>query len=822
MAEERLTLDSVLRNQGKVGRVLHHRNGKVYFEYVRPIDDAPKYLPHGIREMIWDGSKTLLVLDPMKQTLPSVMFAQEEDAAYLFADPEPISPNQNFIGVLKLVGWSLVPGIFDVQTGTATFFEDIFVYNNILFPTFSWLSDNEILLLTKEQPGDFDRRLSIRGHGPQEQARAREDAWRRKSVTASVLGAGKYSRPEGATPSISLVKIDIRSGERKVILTGPRLGMNLLSLSPSKRFLFTSYLGSNQVISDGQNAHRSSAFRHVVIDLSNLEVVDLSEKHSVRNTPYSWSPTKDQLLFTSEAHSDVSGEATFYVLDPHTQSVRSHAVSGVALSRGSKEAIKRRSRRYLRASWLNDEVFVFAQTTENDARIDWVGVNTRGDSTVLTKKMAKIPDRPIARSEEEFFFLVDGDVVGVNSDGEMRNLTENFSPLRVQEFYRKGTGYDIPQFVGKLPRIEEVVFVAETMGREHIVFLDLSGSVTAALGIPADNTDLHTASQAAISFSVHQDGRSSEFHHVAATTEDTSNEQSSVWGYNGHLEGVETTGDPYRIEYSGPGGQTLFGWLFLPPGFTADRESKNPLVVIAYAETIYPDQFSDDFDFYDNPWSVASHGPISVQLYTSAGYAVLLPSIPLNWAPSDPLVDMMPLINGALDASIDTGYVDESRLALAGHSFGGYTALSVAVQSNRFDAIIAAAAPSNLVSRHGSFAEPERFHKRGVSPSVDAQSRMAVGPWVDEERYIRNSPIFHAENVNTPLLLIHGDLDHVAMAQAEEMFTALAQQDKDSQLVRYWGEAHSIYQPQNRRDMWKRIFDFLEDNGVTPGPKTVH
>lgn len=72
-------------------------------------------------------------------------------------------------------------------------------------------------------------------------------------------------------------------------------------------------------------------------------------------------------------------------------------------------------------------------------------------------------------------------------------------------------------------------------------------------------------------------------------------------------------------------------------------------------------------------------------------------------------------------------------------------------------------------------------------------------------------------------MLIHGGMDYTTIpVNSEEIFTALRRSGKDVVFVRYLGEEHAIEQPQNQRDMWERVFDFLEDNGVTPGPKLVH
>ena len=88
---------------------------------------------------------------------------------------------------------------------------------------------------------------------------------------------------------------------------------------------------------------------------------------------------------------------------------------------------------------------------------------------------------------------------------------------------------------------------------------------------------------------------------------------------------------------------------------------------------------------------------------------------------------------------------------------------------------------------------------------------MGTMPWRDPERYVSNSPLFFADRVSTPIMLIHGDLDTMGtIYQTEEMFTALHRENKDAMLVTYMGEVHTVEHPQNQRDMWKRIFSFLE------------
>jgi dipeptidyl aminopeptidase/acylaminoacyl peptidase len=93
------------------------------------------------------------------------------------------------------------------------------------------------------------------------------------------------------------------------------------------------------------------------------------------------------------------------------------------------------------------------------------------------------------------------------------------------------------------------------------------------------------------------------------------------------------------------------------------------------------------------------------------------------------------------------------------------------------------------------------------------QGLMARPPWEDAARYVRNSPLFYADRVQTPLMIIQGDMDYVSLQQGEEFFTALYRQGKRAAFVRYWGEGHVLESPANIRDMWQRILAWLAQFG---------
>lgn len=265
-----------------------------------------------------------------------------------------------------------------------------------------------------------------------------------------------------------------------------------------------------------------------------------------------------------------------------------------------------------------------------------------------------------------------------------------------------------------------------------------------------------------------------------------------------------------RIEYVGLDGQKLTGWLLLPTEYQQGR--RYPTVVWVYAG----DNYSDNSPPF---WvSLNSSSTFNLQLLAAHGYAVLMPSMPLKpeGIASDPYQDLPNGVLPAIDKAIEAGVADPERLAVAGHSFGGYSVHGLITQTNRFHAAISLAGFANLVSLYGALDARSRYddfareHLLHMIYAESGQFRMGNPPWKDMDRYIRNSPITYADRVSTPLMIVQGDLDYVPIQQGEEFFTALYRQNKPADFVRYLGEGHIIESPANIADLWNRIYAWLD------------
>ena len=280
----------------------------------------------------------------------------------------------------------------------------------------------------------------------------------------------------------------------------------------------------------------------------------------------------------------------------------------------------------------------------------------------------------------------------------------------------------------------------------------------------------------------------------------------------------------YRtIQYQTVDGQQLSGALLLPYGNAAGH--KCPLIVYVYGGSLAP---TGD---WANPYKSVSRGLIDPLILAGRGYAVLIPSVPLESMdkPSDPMLDLDKGVKPAIDKVVELGIADVDRIGLMGHSYGGYSVYSLVTKTERFKAAVAYAGFTDLLSLYGSFDPRYRFNDVmnpifGPYLLESQQARMGAPPWKDLDRYLRNSPYVHVDKVTTPLLMIHGDLDVIPLSQAEQFFIALNRLGKRAKLVRYLGEGHIVESPGNTIDMWDHILnwfdEFLQNRQLNQSAKT--
>ncbi|MCI0701081.1 MAG: prolyl oligopeptidase family serine peptidase, partial [Planctomycetia bacterium] len=252
------------------------------------------------------------------------------------------------------------------------------------------------------------------------------------------------------------------------------------------------------------------------------------------------------------------------------------------------------------------------------------------------------------------------------------------------------------------------------------------------------------------------------------------------------------------IKYTSTDGVPLQGILIKPENF--DPTKKYPMVVYIY------ERLSENLHAFRIP-NVTRGQIINPTFYASNGYLVLMPDIAYKIGYPGP--SALKCVLPAIQAVVDKGCVNENAIGINGQSWGGYQIAYMITQTNRFKAAVAGAPVSNMVSaydgiRWGS-GMPRQFQYEKT------QSRIGGTLWETPLRYIENSPIFMADRVQTPLLMIHNDQDDaVPWYQGIEYFLALRRLGKEVYLLNYNGELHNLTKRSTARDFAMRMFQFFE------------
>lgn len=251
------------------------------------------------------------------------------------------------------------------------------------------------------------------------------------------------------------------------------------------------------------------------------------------------------------------------------------------------------------------------------------------------------------------------------------------------------------------------------------------------------------------------------------------------------------------ISYHRADGVALTGTLYLPAGYDREKKEKLPLIMWAYP-TEYKDKSSaGQTTANPNSFTYLSYGnPI---YWVTRGYAVLDDAaFPVvgegNEQPNNTFVtQLVDNARAAIDAVDALGYIDRSRVAVGGHSYGAFMTANLLTHSDLFAAGIARSGAYNRTLTPFGFQSEERNY------------------WEAPEVYNAMSPFMHADKMKTPLLIIHGEADNNSgthTMQSERYFQALKSFGAVARLVILPLESHGYAARENvlhllwEQDQW--------------------
>jgi dipeptidyl aminopeptidase/acylaminoacyl peptidase len=250
------------------------------------------------------------------------------------------------------------------------------------------------------------------------------------------------------------------------------------------------------------------------------------------------------------------------------------------------------------------------------------------------------------------------------------------------------------------------------------------------------------------------------------------------------------------VNFKNADGIPLQGALYKPANF--DPRKKYPLLLYIY------ERMSQSLHTFRPPRPGTS---INISYYVSNGYLVFTPDI--IYTVGHPGPSALKCVLPAIQAVVDRGSVDEKAIGIQGHSWGGYQIAYMVTQTNRFRAAAAGAPVGNMTSAYSGIrwgtGQPRQFQYE------QTQSRMARLLYEAPLEYLENSPVFHIQNVQTPLLILHNDQDNaVPWYQGIELYLGLRRTGKEAYLWSYNGESHGLTRRHNQKDYSMRMQQFFD------------
>jgi len=220
------------------------------------------------------------------------------------------------------------------------------------------------------------------------------------------------------------------------------------------------------------------------------------------------------------------------------------------------------------------------------------------------------------------------------------------------------------------------------------------------------------------------------------------------------------------------------GILYKPENF--DSSKKYPIIFYFY------ERLSKGLNEYLYP--EACIGPINIPWFVSRGYLVFAPDI--YYTVEEPGESAYNSVVSAANYLAKMPWVDSTKMAIQGHSWGGYQVNYLITRTNIFAAAADAAGPSNFISGYGLLSH----HGRSRTWLFELnQSRIGATLWQRPDLYIKNSPVLKADKVTTPLLIMHNKNDgQVPWSEGLQWFMALRRLGKKAWMLQYNKGGHVV------------------------------
>jgi len=653
----------------------------------------------------------------------------------------------------------------------------------------AWLTDDRLVAVVRPDHS-LPASMAYQGATP---ARMGE-AWERTALGREPSRTIVEARDGIATTPVdaamrALVLVDLVEGPARTLSAG---FINDFSVSPDgRRIAVVESAEAAPIRRDEVVQFESPARQRLsLIDLADDTVTRPMSDRDIAPGLLRWSPASDAVLVWARPDASAWRDGDLMQVGPTGRVVSN--MPGLTIG-SSVDAVLG-----VHADWLGRRPVLYARP-DAGTRFDWYVLAPAAEPRNLTSALATPPTR-LAAVEGSARLFADGGYWEMTATG-LRRVTASETPLRdftVGDF----------ELVNRL-KLNEAPrrnwSVAHGADGETVVIRDRTPR---RLGPGAGPTGRVLAVSTDAELFLHRSGLSESLQLRTAQGE------YRVDGVNQTLTDVRWI-EPIPIIHPDLHGAETRSYLYLP---SADVPIRGLVV------KVYPG-FVDTGEWLD-PLSLTY--ALQPQVFAAAGFAVLSASMPELSAPQARGDELVRSVDLAVDAALTAvPQLPEDRMAVLGHSFGGYAALEIAARSHRFRSYIASAAFTDMFGVWGEFEPSTRILQEDggmIRPTQGwvetGQGNLAVPPWADIAVYAASSPYLLADRITAPVLLVTADMDFVPMSQSERMYSALLRTGGRVKLVTYWGEHHILWSPANIQDRFVQMFDWLDTTLAKPDLRT--
>lgn len=711
---------------------------------------------------------TDLIVADATGRMPDRVIGEDDTAGYQIG---PVSPDERRMVVYRQRGAARDLGVLTFQTGALQWFT-VTPELPVLGRTIAWRGDGELLVVAMaagETP--LYHRL---GHGTQDRTialwRAAADG-RQASVTQVWSGEDRDRRAHA--PPRRLVRVALDGG-LTVLAEG-----DFIDLEPSPDGRHVAVLGAAEDLQPSPDARITigTPTRRRRLDLIDLETGEVTRPttRDVLSHLLAWSPDSDTLLVFARPDGQAWTDGEVIAIRPRIGTGTDVAPLDLGPARPAVLETAGEKTPYVRAVWTDDGPLVLAD--HPDGRRAWTspGGRPRLEAGGAASRFARREHRTWAHGS--------GGAAPLDAPAtrlELQPVPGSTSPAGSRASWNP-----------------DPVALGRTALRDPDGCLR-AGPAAAARLCPWSAVDAVAANAStAVSLETDPNGvrRAVLWREAGTRSLAVLNEDFAAVSWPAIRE----------VRHADRDGAALSSWLLLPPG--APPPDGWPVIL-----SIYPGRVWGQAPGAFQPGSEMSQ--LSPLVLTGAGYAVLAASLPLTPADAGAMPDLSRRLEQILAAAAAQADIDQSRVAIMGHSFGGQAALRVATQSDRFQAIVASAAMADLGTavRETPFfrTHPEEgvYSNSAAGYFESGQGAMGRLPWDQPDAFVAASPLYGAGRISTPVLMIAGDQDPIG---SESMFAALYRRNQDASLITYWGEGHNLVSPANIVDLHHRVIRWLDE-----------